>query len=322
MKSEIEFFNYFEKKVKELVQRTNDDPSRLQFLIDNSAEMRRLIGAIYFSASEFDTYVKSRAYLAVPTWFLQTYRDYERRYAEEISRTYGRLHLRVTLDGDEVPGISAEEIAKPDPNRPKLPSKTDWVPATDLIETEAFEFLLRWAWEMHDSSDHAENLRAGLDAWDHFESEVGINLDEIELRWLKLPRILIPRRPGSMGNPGARGALLDLLNDAVRAYMFGAPAAAIAMCRAICEMVLKELYLGNGNGRAPQGGKLILLAERQFEAVRKLRLRHHTDLANRVLHDLGRAEAPGSDLDKAVVDFLATLKTLIEQSPPSAALPD
>jgi hypothetical protein len=57
-----------------------------------------------------------------------------------------------------------------------------------------------------------------------------------------------------------KGSLNDLLDDAVRAYVFGAPAAAIAMCRAALEMVLKRHY-GQGQWDDVRGlDNLIVLA--------------------------------------------------------------
>ena len=52
-----------------------------------------------------------------------------------------------------------------------------------------------------------------------------------------------------------KGSLLHLLDDAVRAYVSGAPAAAIALCRAALEMVLKRHYgwarpMGKGKARS------------------------------------------------------------------------
>ena len=53
-----------------------------------------------------------------------------------------------------------------------------------------------------------------------------------------------------------KGSLLHLLDDAVRAYVSGAPAAAIALCRAALEMVLKRHY-GHGQWEKAKLGQLV-----------------------------------------------------------------
>ena len=173
--------------------------------------------------------------------------------------------------------------------------------------------MINWVWNMHDDSEHAEDLRTGLDAWEWFTETVGLDLVGIEERWQKLPRTMIPSH-FNRGSP-ANGAdsLEELLDDATRAYVFGLPAAAIAMCRAVCEQALKKFYFCDSS--SPKGlGKLSVLAEKEYEHVKKMKLRQYIDLANDVMHNHRGGHLTEKELD-VVRRFLETAKELIEQAP-------
>jgi len=81
-----------------------------------------------------------------------------------------------------------------------------------------------------------------------------------------------------------KGSLLRLLDDAVRAYVFGAPAAAIAMCRAALETVLKRHY-GGGQWEEEKLGRLVVLASQRYDFVQEKRITPLVHKANRILHD-------------------------------------
>ena len=63
-----------------------------------------------------------------------------------------------------------------------------------------------------------------------------------------------------------KGSLSQLLDDAMRAYVFGAPCTAIVMCRAALEMVFKKHY-GRGQWENEPLENLIVLASRKYDFV-------------------------------------------------------
>ena len=85
-----------------------------------------------------------------------------------------------------------------------------------------------------------------------------------------------------------RGSQFDLLNDAVRAYVFGAFTAAIAMCRAVCEEVLKKHYgleiQKDRRGYGPSLSTIIILAEAQIEWIGPLEPEPKVEYVNGILH--------------------------------------
>ena len=71
----------------------------------------------------------------------------------------------------------------------------------------------------------------------------------------------------------------------MRAYVCGAPAAAIAMCRA---------------------------AEKRFEFLRTLKLAELKETGDEILHRYHRRQPLGASDEKVIIDYMQSLKTLIQ----------
>jgi hypothetical protein len=90
--------------------------------------------------------------------------------------------------------------------------------------------------------DH-EECRAGLAALNYLIETVGLDLPAIMGRWQRSPVVFMPRHVAQQQQMSPSGPLAELYDDAVRAYVCGAPAAAFAMCRALLETVIKQSYV-------------------------------------------------------------------------------
>jgi hypothetical protein len=111
-----------------------------------------------------------------------------------------------------------------------------------------------------------------------------------------------------------KGSLYDLMDDAVRAYVCGAPAASIAMCRAALEMVFKDHY-GKNQWDDLKLGKMIVLASQRFEFVDEGRLRRLTSNANSILHNYSNNKRMSEHDEKTILEFMKTVKFLIQRAP-------
>lgn len=310
----VAFFNEFDRKIEELGRLSGNDPKRIEWAVRNSTTHRKLIGELYFLERDFVVRLADRRYLAhVPIWFIKRYHAYKERFAPEVDRVYGNLWLRAFGLGDDekVDGISVAEILHPKRTPPAPADDEDgiagWYTVGAGDSAEAVDFVIQYVWNMHEGHDHAEDLRTGLDAWEWFTGTVGVDLAGIEGRWNKLPRALIP------SHVSAADGLLDLLDDATKAYVYGLSAAAVAMCRAVCERVLKESYFGDDK-KNESLGDLAYLAEKRFDHLRQSNLGKHVTVANRVMHHY-RARQFSEREDESVRQFLETVKTLIERAP-------
>jgi hypothetical protein len=110
--------------------------------------------------------------------------------------------------------------------------------------------------------------------------------------------------------------LFELLEEAAKAYVFGLPAASMAMCRAVCDMVLRT-YCEPGECEGKSlGKKVIPMAEKRYEWLKELNLKGYVDFANKIMHEADRSLTDKED--ETVRQFLETIKTLIEQAPRAA----
>jgi hypothetical protein len=141
-------------------------------------------------------------------------------------------------------------------------------------------------------------------AYLYFKDVIGINLNAINTRWGSAPDLFIP----DYALHSNIKPLVELYNEAVRAYVFGLYVASIAMCRALLEHILKYHY-------KISKGKLVDIisyAEKKFERLKTLNLDDIRDNGNKVMH---RYEKGVKIENKVVITFLLTLKSLVQSIP-------
>ncbi|MER8486282.1 hypothetical protein [Mesorhizobium sp. M1322] len=306
-------FNEFDRAFQQLEHWLGNDASRIEMLVKNSPDARRVVGSLFFWERAFEMERANGRYLRnVPSWFIERYKLYREVFADEVSRVYDRLYFHALFPGadEQVDGIPASEILNPGGRPPnKTPNSAKPLDAAQSVDT-----MVQWIWDVE------EGLREGVIAYEWFTHVVGIDLAKIEERWDTLPKTLVPSHMEGAVPEGVPGALIALLDDATKAYVFGLPAAAIAMCRAVVERVLKEFYLTEEESRRKNGkgkmlGELLPLAEKRYEHVRRLGLNSYVAKANDVLHHYEGGRVSEDELE-AVRQFIETTKTLIELAQP------
>jgi len=109
--------------------------------------------------------------------------------------------------------------------------------------------------------------------------------------------------------PGSKLHGRHLLDDAVRAYVFGAPVAAIAMCRAAYDMVRKEHY------KRGELQNVVIHASREYDFINDKNIKELVKSANRVLHNYANNRRLNSRDDEIIINFLLTVKRLIKLAP-------
>ena len=145
---------------------------------------------------------------------------------------------------------------------------------------------------------------SALGAWHFFEKSIGLDFDGIYRRWKNSPELFIPL---SIQHTNTL-PLIDLYNEAVRAYAFGNRVASIAMCRALMEHILQKYY----GVKAKDLEGIIAIAEQRFPNLKKLHMQAKRKLGNDLLHDY---ENKSEVEDRAVVNFLKTIKYLVQNVP-------
>jgi hypothetical protein len=170
------------------------------------------------------------------------------------------------------------------------------------------------------NADHSFTSRGqnssclALDAYEYLTGTIELNIHNVFQRWRKVPVVFMPAHVYNRYGASDKGSLLHLLNDAVRAYVFGAPAAAIAMCRAALETVLKRHY-GRGQWEDVKLGRLVVLASQQYDFVQQNKITPLVDRANEILHNYTQEDRLSDDDERAILNFLKTVKFLIQRAP-------
>lgn len=139
-----------------------------------------------------------------------------------------------------------------------------------------------------------------LGAWSFYEKTIGVNFEQIYRRWKNSPDLFIPL---SIQNTNTI-PLIELYNEAVRAYTFGARIASVAMCRALMEHILTKYY----KVKEENLKKIIAKAEIKFPELKRFKMDDKRRLGNDILHDY---ENSSEIADKAVVNFLVTIKDMV-----------
>jgi hypothetical protein len=162
------------------------------------------------------------------------------------------------------------------------------------------------------SINFVDTLSAGLGAWDWLGETIGLSLPDIVSRWKKLPFTFVPEHVSNSQATEGHGSLYQMLNEAMRAYVFGAPLASLALCRSLTEVLLKQHYLP---GQDDDLVDLIRLAEDNCYWLKHENLQSKRLLANAIIHRDFQKGSLSGDEDDTALNWLATLKLMIERAP-------
>jgi hypothetical protein len=333
----LEQFLLLFNKVKE---EAGHDPGKLGVFYDQKSALRSAVDALlmFFYSSDFERRIfhYGRKYVPqAPEGFDSAWNEFDRDWVGPLTSVWLPLEIDIdklaisaaeggaTVSGDkEAPGFDlSDELESPNPDR-------DWE-FDPLFHDGGKAFAMAfWTAETYASevgTDHEDTAqraaKIGLDAYDYLQNTIGFDAAMVFRRWRQLPVIFAPSHVSDQHGLTERGALNDLLENAARAYVFGADAAAIAMCRALLETVLKKhyeleyQYEYKGELRDKGLGKLIILADEKYKFVQKTELQRLTQNANNVMHNYGARGKTSLTDEKTIVEFLKTIKFLIERAP-------
>jgi len=175
----------------------------------------------------------------------------------------------------------------------------------------------------HNELDDAQDLELaqqrdvlirGLSAAKYLEDQMGFDLKGMFDRWNKVPAFLVPVHIKPSAASRANGTLFDLLNDAIKAYVAGAPAAAMAICRSALEIVVKEHYLEGKSEPQWNLDHCINVAAARYRFLDQEKMHKHRRRANEVMHSYESASWFVDESDP-VIPFIKDLRHWIEKAP-------
>ena len=230
-------------------------------------------------------------------------RDYDDRWCSIVGTIAYRDMVFLLRD---IIGNEEEESAsddKPVPDR-LAEDIEDWKD-TARSEARAIASIIDYAREQHESDEHGdfECLYEGLRAWDRLEI-TGIDIKGALWRRRAIPHVLVPTHVARHYG-ASRASLYRRLHQASRAYIFGAPLAALALQRAVLEEVLQR-HWGAERGATRNADFPEWSWGWKADKLKKL--------GNKALH--GDPEDLTSDqLDRAIINNFLLLRLLIEHAP-------
>lgn len=166
-----------------------------------------------------------------------------------------------------------------------------------------YVFYLR---ELDDSGDR-DWIDQSLTAWDRLEVS-GLDIAGTLWRRRALPHVLVPTHVAKHYGQ-LRASLYRRLHLAGRAFVFGAPLAALALQRAVIEEVLTK-HWGAGKGWVREANLPNLAWEARADRLKRL--------ANDALHGDPEKLSP-DELDRSIIENFLLLRLLIEQAPEDLA---
>lgn len=299
-----------------------NEPSRIRTFYTQHENLRTAVDTLFMfmNFGDFERWVlhsPRKYHVQTPQGFEEAFNDYREKWQEPVE-TAALLRDRLSEIDEETSNKIfnlLKKVREPDPELDE-----DF----DPLRHDGAKALAMMVEATQTYAELNENFYAeiGLQAYDYLTDTIGLDIDGVFRRWRNVPPIFMPAHVSNAHGLTERGSLYDLIDDAVRAYVFGAPGAAIAACRAALEMVLKRHYGLDYQRRRKDGrmwdkglGELIVLADEKYEFVQKQRLERLTNDANDIMHDYTRRKRISEKDEETILEFLMTVKFMIEHAP-------
>jgi hypothetical protein len=303
---------------------TNDSPQTLLNFFRDKKDLIGLAEGLKETADRIDLiHAHRKVHAQVPDDFSRAWGEYNRRWRNVID--YIQLYTIWPTSFGSMQSFQEFEASQarqagylsPDP-------ESDWRfdPTThnggDAIHQFLHEANLMAQVALPDAQNGEEltNIfNVGIEALEFVQNDIGLDFDEVFERWNRAPQFHVPKHVSNRYGLSEKGSLFELLNDSIRAYIAGAPAASVAMCRAALEMVLKDHYLRGEVTGKDKLWKIVELASARYEFLSKAKLESLAENANRIMHNYaGRKKLDEQD-EALLLSFIKDLAFYIRRAP-------
>jgi len=312
-----------------------NDPNRLKIYYENSVSFKNLVDDLdlHVRANEFERIFFTKRILKTSKGFAKEWQEYSQRWQNEISICRIPSEIWDALIKD-LPNIelTPEEQAIQEKRNQSYEWQTD---EPDIYSEDYFEpnrhnggqavelafSSLEWRAESELNSSTGDfhigaEAKIGLEALEFTRDQIGVNFKKIFRRWYLAPPIYFHQTAERTLNKGqsSRFSCEKSLESALDAFVFGNDLAAFAMCRSVLEQVLK-VYVPEKDhkGNKRDLNKLIIAAaDYKIKNFDDKRIQKFRKTSNNVLHAPWMLQESDDELERDLVDFISTLKTLIE----------
>jgi hypothetical protein len=315
-----DFTQGFVSKFKRVRELCEGSPDTLDRLCERDASARALVDSLFT-----DAYILDRAFGKSPQLYVpQVHEDFPivwGEYGTIWSTAVWSARLLVSLDDLDGPSSTPEEEDEQDTIESSNGQADIYIEDFDPqwhVLSEAITNMIQYCRDKIayvDAPEAVAVLQLGVTAWDFLES-MGFDTKQISSRYARTPKVYIPKHVSDSHGTTERRSLLRLLDETGRAYYFGAPLAALSMCRSILELLLSRYYVPR-HASAPLS-KMIRAAEDQYPWLCQENLATKAEAANDVLHEMMKQERLRTlpeNVEQEVQNFMLALKKLIERAP-------
>jgi hypothetical protein len=299
---------HFMVAYQKLRHMVDDDPAGLEKLAVDDEPIKELCSNVHNAArilriAEWD----HRHQFAAPVdpKFIETWRDYEDRFSEPLAAVWLR-DLGFDLEQ------STQEQSDKFNQKWEIAADSATERATNV--ESVLDFAAEQITDPHRDfpESFSQNIEEGVVEWHNLKEETGFDLEGVFRRRELVPFVLVPRHVARQHGAEEKLSLFTLLQQAHEAFVFGVPFAALALMRAILEVVLERHYGSEGKDLID----LIKNAKSLPPAANAAKLHRIRRLANDILHfERERLQLP-RDMERELLGFLYALRSLIEAAPP------
>lgn len=287
----------------ELKSRVDDDPGRLMETWDRDKRTQQLCDQLHDLARGFEISEDWSALAFTPhvaPASAQARRDYEERWSQRVAYI-ADWWLQPILDnlvGDDRPTFNrrSDELS--------IKIKNWKYNAENESKLLGYAFDHLRSLQEFDEDGDLDWVTDAARAWDRLRKVAGLNVEGALWRRRALPHMLIPIHVANRYGQN-RTSLYRRLHQAGRAFVFGAPLAALALQRAALEQLLQE-HWGAEKGHV----RSAKLPELSWDS-RAARLKR---LANEALHS-DPEKLTADQLDRAIIENFLLLRLLFEHAP-------
>ena len=333
MSTKLKLSEVFMLRFNELRNETNDNPQTLITFFSEKRSFRELSQNVRELAEKIEQVGDFRKYHAqIPAQFILDWKTYLYKWKKEIdyiSYIDACEELSaIGLDNPTSEPLSFKDFKKRPPIIYRDAPDSDWdenfnpsehdggMAIANMLQLAEHELDMKRSYDDDPVNNRMANTwSVGIQAIRFSEETIGIDLGDVFSRWNKMPSVFVPIHVSNKHGLSDKSSLYGLLDQAIIAYVAGAFAASIAMCRAILEIVLKDHYLRHEKGKPGDLCKVINLAVKRYDFLPAKKLHNLRENANKTLHDFGKSDLPNSAYEDDLIGFFKDLKFYIERAP-------
>ncbi|OYZ14129.1 MAG: hypothetical protein B7Y35_10075 [Sphingomonadales bacterium 28-64-96] len=289
----------------------SDDPGQLAAAAEGNPDLQSLCDELAQLVKGFEA-VEDWSRFAfshnIPVAAAEARREYEERWRSAVTDVANREVNAMFADmlADLLADVHLDDDGGTAPPYDAL--KYDMGAWQDEAADEAarIERIIDYAFDRLSLDDDGDLpwLESSLEAWNRLVKACGLNIEGALWRRRALPHVLVPSHVAKHYGK-SKASLYRRLDQAGKAFVFGAPLAALALQRAVIEEVLAT-HWGAEKGKVQDAN----LPELAWDA-RATRLKR---LANEALHGDPETLRP-EQLDRAIIENFGLLRLLIEKAP-------